>query len=503
MRIRFLFLKLPKMVSLLPFLMGLVFVNARMMHGRPPNGMLNGPVMKYYEQKAIREGISIPADQWFNQTLDHFNPQDSRTFSQRYQVNDTFYQEGGPLFIMIGGEGPANGIWIAIDTAIMIYAQQFNALVVQLEHRFYGETHPLPDISDDSLQYLSSEQALADIAVFRNFILESYNFGNDAKVFTFGGSYSGALSAFFRTKYPNLANGAIATSAPVLALLDFYQYQQVVQNSLLTASQGQQCVENIASATQTISNMLASDSGRQQLMSIFQVCGDTDLTNSLDVMNFMSSLASNIDGIIQYNLDNRGFEGGPIPLNVADVCNFMTNGSNVLTQYATVNNIVLSQYGESCLDVSYQGMVQQMRNVTWGGPSDGSRQWIYQTCVEFGFYQTSDASQDSQPFGNDFGLGFSLQQCHDFFGIAGPNVNWTNTNYGGLHLGGTNIVMPNGSIDPWHALSILQQTDSITTIYINGTAHCANMYPPLPSDPVELQQARFEIMSTLEYWITH
>ncbi len=59
---------------------------------------------------------------------------------------------------MIGGEGPANGEWLAIDTAIMIYAQIFNALVVQVEHRFYGETHPLPDLSDESLQYLSSEQ---------------------------------------------------------------------------------------------------------------------------------------------------------------------------------------------------------------------------------------------------------------------------------------------------------------------------------------------------------
>jgi hypothetical protein len=31
--------------------------------------------------------------------------------------------------------------------------------------------------------------------------------------------------------------------------------------------------------------------------------------------------------------------------------------------------------------------------------------------------------------------------------------------------------MPNGSIDPWHALSILQSSPGITTIYINGTAH--------------------------------
>ena len=99
-------------------------------------------------------------------------------------------------------------------------------------------------------------------------------------------------------------------------------------------------------------------------------------------------------GVIQYNLDNRGFEGGPIPLNINDVCAYMTNGSDALAQYATVNkyvceafnsiahharhSLILGQYGEPCLDVSYQAMVQEMQNTTWGGPSDGSRQWIWQ-----------------------------------------------------------------------------------------------------------------------------
>ena len=48
---------------------------------------------------------------------------------------------------------------LAIDTQIMVNAQIFHAVVVQLEHRFYGETHPLGDLSDGNLQYLSSEQA--------------------------------------------------------------------------------------------------------------------------------------------------------------------------------------------------------------------------------------------------------------------------------------------------------------------------------------------------------
>ena len=43
---------------------------------------------------------------------------------------------------------------------------QYGALFVVLEHRFYGDSQPFEDWTLDSLKYLSSEQALADLAYF-------------------------------------------------------------------------------------------------------------------------------------------------------------------------------------------------------------------------------------------------------------------------------------------------------------------------------------------------
>lgn len=84
----------------------------------------------------------------------------------------------------------------------MTYAAEFGAKVFQLEHRFYGLSQPFANLTTTNLRYLSSEQALADAARFIAAQIDASRSSGqpDAKVVVFGGSYSGALAAFFRTK---------------------------------------------------------------------------------------------------------------------------------------------------------------------------------------------------------------------------------------------------------------------------------------------------------------
>lgn len=64
--------------------------------------------------------------------------------------------------------------------------------------------------------------------------------------------------------------------------------------------------------------------------------------------------------------------------------------------------------------------------------------------------------------------------CEDIYGkqfnktTNQAGVNFTNTNYGGRDIVAFNIVFPNGSIDPWHALGITKSTDMYSAIFING-----------------------------------
>lgn len=65
----------------------------------------------------------------------------------------------------------------------------------------------------------------------------------------------------------------------------------------------------------------------------------------------------------------------------------------------------------------------------------------------------------------------------------------------------TNVLYVHGSIDPWHALGLTKTDKSQPqpTIYIEGTAHCANMYEPSDEkDLPQLKKAREEIVKFIE-----
>lgn len=77
------------------------------------------------------------------------------------------------------------------------------------------------DMSTKNLQYLSSQQALADLANFIQAMNDEYKLPSETKWISFGGSYPGSLAAWLRLKYPHLVHGSMSASGPLLAQADF------------------------------------------------------------------------------------------------------------------------------------------------------------------------------------------------------------------------------------------------------------------------------------------
>lgn len=104
--------------------------------------------------------------------------------------------------------------------------------MITLEHRFYGKSVPNNDLTTPNLQYLSTRQALADVANFIRYINNTYAPTRAKTFFTFGGSYSGALSAFFRLKYPHLTAGSLSSSGVVNAIYEFTDFDTAVYEAI-------------------------------------------------------------------------------------------------------------------------------------------------------------------------------------------------------------------------------------------------------------------------------
>lgn len=218
--------------------------------------------------------------------------------------------------------------------------------------------------------------------------------------------------------------------------------------------------------------------GQRSLNKIFRLCDpiEQSIDNKNDVSNFYESLASNFAGVVQYNKDNRkGKNNKWANITIETLCGIMTDttksASSSLDRLGQINSLLLDASDQKCLDYKYDKMIKDLRNIS--ALNEGARQWTYQTCTEFGFYQTS--SYPPRVFSDKFPVDFFVQMCVDIFGpkfnadFLEKAVDRTNNLYGGLDIEVSNVVFVHGSIDPWHALGITKtQSNNAPAIYITG-----------------------------------
>ena len=170
------------------------------------------------------------------QLVDHFSLANRSTFTQRYFVVDKFAANPAtaPVLFLLCGEYTCPGV-----NPIRLYplqlAYELKAWVVIAEHRYFGQSYPTAPTTAN-LFLLNSRQALEDFATFQRwFQLERidapFKGAGGNRWLVIGGSYPGALSAYYRGKYPHLVVGSIASSAVVEAILDFPAFDAQVERS--------------------------------------------------------------------------------------------------------------------------------------------------------------------------------------------------------------------------------------------------------------------------------
>jgi len=366
------------------------------------------------------------------------------------------------------------------------------------EHRYYGGSQPCPGGWAECPAYLSVEQALADYAHLVTVLREQYKF---QKVITFGGSYGGMLSAWFRMKYPHIIDGAIAASAPVLAFTaggydGSRHWATTTYTGSAVAGCEPACVDNIATAFQRIRDLSATASGRAQIASGLNLCSvpaaDQMSTVLLWIMDTFDSLAMG-----NYPYPSSYISGDPLhpmpgyPMRVA--CSYLASPNATFHDLANAIGV---------LNNASQNVVCNNATQTYTDPI--SMTYNLQVCTEVlpqsDFFPAKGMPHDMF---YDFTPVNLTTFCPSTYNGLEPRYTSIPQLFGLDRLkAASNIVFSNGEYDPWRSGGILVPiSESIVSIYVAQGAHHLDLFFTDPRDPPSVTEARRQEMAWVDKWI--
>lgn len=441
------------------------------------------PVDLYYQNMLQARTVNSRAasavtEQYFRQMVDHQTP-GAGTFNQRYYLDESYaVSKDAPVFLVLCGEYACHAT--ILDGSIREMAQKYHARLIALEHRYYGKSLPRPSLSTANLKYLSGKHVLPDIARFIKVMSVQNNWSG--KWITFGGSYAGTLSAFAREQLPELVAGSLASSAPVHATRTFPEFDEHVSRIA-----GQECADNMRKVTSEIEAALPDNTRMTEIKDMFHSSAIVDNTD------FLSLVADLGAGAVQY-----GFQ--------KEFCGLLAGSSTPLDGYATFAGFVFDMWGVDPVMLTPQGAMSE-------DPKDyegivGLRQWYYQSCTEFGGWQTASADKSKSVRSQLVNEEYYRNQCRRLFGLdATPDTDSLNEHYYKplFNASASNIYFTNGSNDPWSLLSLADRNGNtsnknLSYYMIDGAAHCDDLKGQSDNDSESLKQARARLDELLGNW---
>ncbi|KAK9056045.1 hypothetical protein SSX86_027132 [Deinandra increscens subsp. villosa] len=440
---------------------------------------------------------------FYNQTLDHFNykPESYATFQQRYIINSKWWggaNKSAPILAYLGAEGPIDldvaGVGFLIENA-----PRFKALVVYLEHRFYGESNPLgskggPDsieameesVNNKTIRgYFNSAQALADYAELLLHIKEKLH-AHNSPVIVIGGSYGGMLASWFRLKYPHITLGALASSAPILYFDDITPqdgYFSTVTKDFKEASEN--CYTTIKQSWDEVDRVASMPNGLLILSQKFKTC--SPLNNALELKDYLKNMYAHA---AQYN--------APPKYPTTRICEGVDGASsNATTDILDRVFAGVVAYNSPLGSTCYINMEESDDQTSIG--------WSWQACSEMGspIGITSNVSMFQR---SPYDANENIRNCMENFGVM-PRPHWATTYYGGqdirmiLSRFGSNIIFSNGLRDPYSSGGVLEDiSQNIIALKTTNGSHCLDIQISQETDPEWLVKQRKDEVKIINRW---
>ncbi|KAJ8280669.1 hypothetical protein GJAV_G00057550 [Gymnothorax javanicus] len=435
---------------------------------------------------------------YFDQKIDHFGFLLNGTFKQRYLVNDQhWHQENGPILFYTGNEGDIT--WFCNNTGFMWdKAEELGAMLVFAEHRYYGESLPFGQdsyLDAEHLNYLTSEQALADFAVLIKALKKTIPGAQNSPVIAIGGSYGGMLAAWMRMKYPHVVIGALAASAPIWQFPDMVPcgvFYKILTDNFHRSGKG--CSESIRASWQAIDNVTSTAEGLEWTSHEFSLCAP--LKNKVEVAVFKSWLQETWVNLAMVDYPYEADFLQPLPRwPIQVVCRYLTHPTAPALQLLHGISQAVKVY------FNYTGNTQCLNMSQTATKNLGNKGWDYQACTEMVMPMCTDGVQDMfEP--QDWDFGAFAEECQALFGVR-PRSDWADTVYGGKNIKShTNIIFSNGGLDPWSGGGVTKSlSGSLISIFMPEAAHHLDLRFNTNYDPQSVLDARALEVKYFKLWI--
>lgn len=456
-------------------------------------------------------------EEWIEQPVDHFGT-NNETWKMRYFKRLTFWKPGGPIYLLINGDYNLNLDSIRNDTYFTCQlANETNGAVFLSEHRYYGHSKP----NDKSLKYLSSKQGLADLVTLIKAIKSAPEF-KSSKVVVLGASYAGNLAAWMRALYPNLVDAAVASSAPVLAKKDFYEYFETVPD-IYEKYGSPDCVKKIDNFFKHLVDLLKNSSGIEQLKKELHICDESDMSDVrnqqllfdcfFEILGYLATFETPDEIMVQCQYLQK--ENGERPMQEL----FGIFHKHFTSKYLRTTNTgaktilklkksteMSTAFDDMCYDYNYTDFLKVLR-----AHKNNYFTYLYQSCTEFGYFATTTSGKP--PFYYSLPLDYYIKQCQFMFGEdfdekrVDDGVAQTNAMHGGITPNVTNVVFTHGDMDPWRRLGVVKDlSDTVVVKITNGTSHwdflgCPGKPFNQHSEPDALAKDKEYVRNMIKKWI--
>jgi pimeloyl-ACP methyl ester carboxylesterase len=434
---------------------------------------------KVYETSRAITEVFLP------QPLDHFDSSNPNVWEQRVFMNDEHYRLGGPaLFFFSGKLNPSDETYWLLNSLGNQIAEEYGGVLYAIEPRYFGDSRPTADLSNDNLKYLTINQTLADFEYVISILKIALQPLETTKMIAFGYGIGSTYATWLHQSYPGLLDGVLASSAQLEVIPNYYRYYPDISETLRKHAP-EICFERITGGLAEAGDIIAAGDGNQ-IQELFNFYEPVDTTNERDVAVFYSTIGSILGQFLEWR--NAAV--------IDEICSII-DAANHDSDVEDLAFFVRYVAGNEPIQGNFNVILDSYREESWDSVSAfyGVRQLVHLSCNQLVWFKSAP----------EIPMNIFTEVCSEIYEISEYEViqRSLSTNYQfAIDSNLANVYFTHGDMDPFRWTGIRSDLNENSPSDIIPNVGKSFDLPRLSEyDSIETQAVKERAIRLVGQWI--